>query len=293
LSVPDANAAAVASRIERVALFVGPYRNLTTLSAAALALHPQIQVLNHAGERLLAQPELDFVASPDAETLRRFVAAGVEASAGGRRGDFGGSVTLSHAFDSETVRTAYAARYGTRALKDDARCFVWKESMRLQLRLMECPEGAGHLLERLPGVVLLAPFRHPLDVAVSSHATVHRSAAGGVNAQYRTMLTGNPDADLRETLEGVLDAQRWVLEQRDRWPERIFFFTQWELGEDLVRRWARFLGVSEDPQFLEDATRCLVVKGARAYAPEVLDYYRQRATAKLAPWPEVLRQAIG
>ena len=52
------------SQLRSVCLALGPYRNLTTLTAGILSLHPQCQVLNHAGVRLLPDPERNFLADP-------------------------------------------------------------------------------------------------------------------------------------------------------------------------------------------------------------------------------------
>lgn len=59
----------VLSQLQTVGLFVGPYRNLTTLTAAVLALHPRCQVLNHAGDRLL-RGRKDFIGRYSDQRLR-------------------------------------------------------------------------------------------------------------------------------------------------------------------------------------------------------------------------------
>lgn len=87
-----------------VGAFLGPYRNLTTLTASVLALHPHVQVLNHAGRRLLKQPELDFITEPS--TWNRFCEVALAESRGGTAGLHGGSITHSHAFESPKIRAA-------------------------------------------------------------------------------------------------------------------------------------------------------------------------------------------
>ena len=47
--------------IESVCLTLGPYRNLTTLTASVLFLHPNCQVLNHAGIRIYGNRQIDFL----------------------------------------------------------------------------------------------------------------------------------------------------------------------------------------------------------------------------------------
>ena len=56
-------------RLRTVGLILGPYRNLTTLTASVLSLHPECQALNHAGPRLL-KGRLDFI--QDVRRLDRF-----------------------------------------------------------------------------------------------------------------------------------------------------------------------------------------------------------------------------
>ena len=205
LPVPDA----AVDRIETLAVLLGPYRNLTTLTASICALHPQVQVMNHGSERLWAQPEIDFIATPKPEVLRQFVATSLRSSTGGRRGDYGGSILFSHAFDSEPLRELYRARYGETMLKPEARCLVWKESMRVQRRLMDGPGFAEAIVERLPQVRFLLPIRHPVHCALSNMQTGHVR-----------FLTGRHETDPAVVVDAVLDALAWGLRLRDQWPDR-------------------------------------------------------------------------
>jgi hypothetical protein len=266
---------------DTAAFLVGPYRNLTTLSAAVLSLHPEVQVLNHAGERLMSQPDIDFAGDPRREVLEAFLRVALAESGGGQQGQHGGSILLSHAFSSPIVREAYTARYGDLAVKPDARCLVWKESYRLQARWMGREQQLDDLFARCSEVRLLAPFRRPLDIAVSSMKTKHDA-----------MLTRKAAPSFEETLDAVLDAFVWVLKQRDRWPERVFFYTQWEVDEDLFRRMARFLGLSEDARWIQDALRCFAVRPPMTATEAQQDFFRQRTTEKLSAWPEIAELAL-
>ncbi|MEM7479491.1 MAG: hypothetical protein AAF483_31280, partial [Planctomycetota bacterium] len=58
---------------QSVCLALGPYRNLTTLTAATLFLHPNCQVLNHAGSRIYGNTEVDFLADYSRERFDRFI----------------------------------------------------------------------------------------------------------------------------------------------------------------------------------------------------------------------------
>ena len=87
-----------------VAIILGPHRNLSTLTSACLAFHPNVQVLNHAAERLWREAQIDFIASPTSTVLRVFLETALRESEGGRRGIHGGSILHSHAFDDAAMR---------------------------------------------------------------------------------------------------------------------------------------------------------------------------------------------
>ena len=112
--------------LRTVCTIVGPYRNLTTLLASALALHPECQVLNHAEARVLRTRTLDFLTRSDPRNIDRFARFACYASARGKRGDHGGSMLFSHAFDSSMLRAAYERRYGSVRVKPRIVSLVWK-----------------------------------------------------------------------------------------------------------------------------------------------------------------------
>jgi hypothetical protein len=264
-----------AERIDTVAIVLGPYRNLTTLTASALALHPEVQVLNHAAERLWKLPEADFLGEPDASRLRRFVAQALNASTGGRRGQHGGSILMSHAFDDETLQGLYARRYGDVLLKPDARVLVWKDSMLVQRRLMNSPGAIDAVIESLPQVRFLLPIRHPLDCAVSNIANHHVLA-----------ILDRLETDVQTVLEAVLDVLVWALEQADLWPARVFVFTEGQPADQMLPDLRAFLGLADDDRWLADATAAFAVR-PKARDPVQMEGFRRAAEAKLARWPQI------
>ena len=60
--------------IKSVCLMVGPYRNLTTLLAGVMALHPNVQVMNHGMVTLFKNKEnnMDFWLSFNINNLPNF-----------------------------------------------------------------------------------------------------------------------------------------------------------------------------------------------------------------------------
>src|SRR5262245_48814895 len=77
---------------DTVGLFLCPNRNLTTLTAAILSLHPQVQVLNHGFDRLRAAGLLKFLYTGRDDDLDHFIRGATAMAGGGRRGDHGGSI---------------------------------------------------------------------------------------------------------------------------------------------------------------------------------------------------------
>src|SRR5262245_62722330 len=111
---------------ETLCVFLGPYRNLTTLTAAVLGLHPECVVLNHGFGRVEAHRSLAPFAPPSQPGFDRFLRFAVEASRQGRRGGYGGSIAASHAHERTAMQDASARAEETTAAH--ARVVVWKRS---------------------------------------------------------------------------------------------------------------------------------------------------------------------
>lgn len=259
----------------KLAIILGPYRNLSTLTAATLALHPAIQVLNHAAERLWGIPGLDLLRAPDDPTYDQFMEAAWTLSGGGSQGIGGGSILHSHAFDSPLLQSLYRDRFGDQVVKSDAQWLVWKDSMRIQNRLMSDPELFDRLCDNFPQLRFVLPLRDPLDCATSNAKTGHSPT-----------LMLSRDAPIEEVLEVVLDAFAWGLDKREQRPDRVFAFTQHEPAETLLPRLADFLDIDAGAEWLEDGRQAFVVRDRYQFAPESRAYARSRIVAKLGRWPD-------
>ncbi|MEX0852817.1 MAG: hypothetical protein WD036_05985 [Bauldia sp.] len=262
----------------RLVIILGPYRNLTTLTAAVLALHPHCQVLNHASVRLLPDRSLNFLRTPDNATYERFLAAAKDLSAEGRRGGYGGSILYSHAFEDARFRDLYHGRYGDLMVKPDATHLVWKDSMQVQRLLMERDRLFGRLCSRFPEMKFVLPMRDPLDCAVSNLKRPDWKASLGLGRQ----------AGVKEALQAVLDAFRWVLDRRDQWPDRVFAFTQNDDPGDLFVSLAAFLGLAADERWLSDCAAAFVVHKRYRHRLALLSYARAQMSAQLGRWPNEL-----
>jgi hypothetical protein len=185
--------------LETIVMPIGPYRNLTTLLAAAFALHPQALVLNHAAERLWLKRGVDLIRRPRPQVRAAFLRAAVRLAQGGRRGGYGGSTLKAHAFQDPLLRERYRARYGDRTLKPQAKVLFWKDSMRILNRIRQEPGRLTGLLEGIGGIKLLLPVRNPIHCAHSNLRTGH--------ARH---LVARGDRTLPAVLAQILDIVHWA-----------------------------------------------------------------------------------
>lgn len=264
----------------KLAIILGPYRNLSTLTAAVLALHPQVQVLNHAGEVLWSDEQLDIFKTRDQPTYERFMRAAWELSGAGQRGLRGGSILHSHAFDAEEIKALYHARYGDETRKQEAEWLILKESMRIQNRLMTTPDLLDQLCEQFPDIRFIMPLRDPLDCAISNARTSH--------VQTLNLVRGTP---VESVLEAVLDAFAWTLARHAERPDRISVFTEHDAKADVLSRLASHLGIQAKSTWLADGEAAFTVR-KREQPPELVAHARARILEKLAPWPEIAESLI-
>jgi len=229
--------------LRTVCVALGPYRNLTTITAAILALHPHCQVLNHAGRRVLNHPRLDFLRYHERGALDAFARYAIHISRGGRRGDYGGSITLSHAFaDNPALTAKYRAAY-TSTVKDVIHSLFWKESLAVANHIRDHAVDLGLLLREEPRLRFLMPIRNPLDCAVSNLRTKHAARLRGLDVL----------ATVEQVILAILGEIHWFLELRSRHPDRFYCFFAHEFGPQTLSDMARLLDIEVDEHWHEDA----------------------------------------
>lgn len=264
--------------VRSICVTLGPYRNLSTLTAAIVALHPQCQVLNHAYDRI--SDRFQQAATTRSPALfDALIQDMIELSQGGRRGDYGGTIVHSHAFDHDVVRELYRSRYGSTLVKPAIRCVYWKESLRVTNFLRQSEIDIRALLAAEPRLRFIMPIRNPLDCAISNARTGHFK------------LFGEETADLPRILDRVLDCLAWFADLQAQHPDRFFCYPQDEFGARLLSDLACFLSVDDDPQWIEDALLCYRLKPSYAPPEALLRRYDEVAGVRLACHP-TLRAAL-
>lgn len=245
-------------RVRTLCMLLGPNRNLTTLTGAMAALHPGIQVLNNAGKRQL--PLADKLLRSGDGAWARFVRVAVQRSLGGKRGVYGGSILLSHAFDDSHIADLYARRFGTAFLKNDLTCLFWKSALRLTTHVRREGLDLDDALDRNPRLRFVMPVRCPLDCALSNQRTGH----------YRQFpeLQG---ANVLQITDFLVKLSAWGLELAERHPQSVLVFSEAELRDPDRRRsvleaLSRLLDLPLDERWVED-TQSLEMR-KRRYDPD-------------------------
>ncbi len=274
-----------------VAVLLGPYRNLSTLTAALLSLHPNVQVLNHAGWRILGTGGIDFFLSPHPEVLDRFVDFAMQASQDGRPGDYGGSILLSHAFQSVRMQETYARRFGGQEIKPRVHCLLWKESLRVGVHLRRHGVDIPGLLRSLPSLRFVLPIRHPLDVTVSNlksgHWALFPQLAG--HPQTASPIAASKPPNPEQVLRAILDEIRWFADLERSAPERCFHLFQTDFGHDGLESLARFLALDPEREWLDDIQACCELKVSPAHRPELVATYATLVKELFSDYPNYRR----
>ena len=225
------------SGLRTVGLILGPYRNLTTLTASLLALHPHCQVLNHAGARLLTNRR-NFLSKYTPERFERFCTTALSFTIDGERGDFGGSIRLSHAFDHPRLRQLYEERYGAVDMKDEIATLVWKESQLVTNHIRKSPARIDRLLQLAPQIRFIMPIRNPLDCARSNVYTGHA----------RTIRGAVPN-DVVDVLDHIIETIGWFSRLEREQPDRFFMFYQDDESGEISRGLLGALELTHDPRW--------------------------------------------
>ena len=106
----------------KIVLILGPYRNLTTMLATYMNLHKNIIVFNHGYDRM-KDVGCDFWNKLTIESYNNFIEFVKKNYLSGKKGDYGGDITLAHASQKKNIISKYAI-----PIKRDIKYIVLKES---------------------------------------------------------------------------------------------------------------------------------------------------------------------
>lgn len=265
----------LAKRIDRIVIPIGPYRNLTTLTAAIFALHPECVVLNHAAVRILPRPELDFLRDPQPKRRDAFVKAAVRLLQGGHQGYFGGSILLSHAFEQSQLRDKYLQRYGAEVIKPGAHVLFWKDSMRILNYIWSKKIDIEQLIAARDDVRLVLPIRNPISCANSNLRT-----------GYWDQLVPPEGQNFSKVLDRILDILRWGLELKARHSDRMIVIWEDDSIQTTLTNIANMCDMAIDQQWADDL--CLAGQARRRTSEdEEKQIYQAKVEQKFDKMPPI------
>lgn len=262
-------------RVETVCLALGPYRNLTTLTAATLFLHPNCQVLNHASDRVFGISEIDFLSDFSKRKLDRFIRFAIWISVKGKRGDYGGSITHSHAFSSGHVMQELYQSTNTGLLKEEVKSLFWKESLKTSNLIRGKGIDLNSIFDSDERLRFLLPIRNPMDCAISNLKTGH------VNL-FRS-LRKKPGKT--EVVQAILDEIHWFAALQKENSERFFCYFEHEISRQMLLRLADFLKLDADETWITNALTAMKIKSGYEHDKELVDYYRHAVNEDFTEFP--------
>jgi len=245
----------------RIGLMLSPYRNLTTLACAALALHPHIQVMNHGFARIESEDGLKFITDGKAESLDHFCGLLIRLSEGGRQGDYGGSILHSHAFEHDGVMAAYQRLVGDAQIKPVIQAVVWKESGRLREHLKEFQVSPLDLAAKFDQLYFISPVRNLLDHAYGLQKFY---ATLGLQSYVRRSLA---DVEIDSILRYIIACHLEFWNYSRAMPTRFFMFGENEMNGKTLHRLGRFLGVDPISDWIRNASPLFISKNHYEHLP--------------------------
>jgi len=253
------------THIKTVCLTLGPYRNLTTLTASVLFLHPNCQVLNHAGDRIFNNSDVNFLSAYSKERFNNFIRYATKISGGGKRGDYGGSVTLAHAFDSHYILGELFKKTGQHLIKKQIDCLFWKESLKTSNFIKEYRVDLGYIFNNEERLRFLMPIRNPMDCAKSNLRTGH--------ANRFISITKSTTAN--EVLLAVLNEIHWFAKNKELFPDRFFYYFEHSISRDMLKELADFLKLDKNEEWLNNAEIALVSKSKYEHDKDFIEFYKE------------------
>lgn len=238
------------SNIDTIAVIIGPYRNLTSLVAAALNLHPEIQILNHAHERVLGRNELNFVRNFSKQKLDLFCKFALVANKFKGLLSYGGNVFFSHSFqDHKDMQAVYFQRFPLKKFDDVAKALVWKANLHMSQELRKQKFDFEKVFEQEPRLKFIMPLRNQEDCARSNLD------------KGQWIFFDEPNNSFEGTLKNVKKEHEYVLNLKAKYPDRILIIPESDIGSlYLLREICSFLRIGYDRKWVDACNKVFIVK---------------------------------
>lgn len=264
------------SGIKTICIVLGPYRNLTTLTASIMSLHPNCQVLNHGLDRIKGDKSLNFLTNYSSETLANFLKYAIYISGGGKRGNYGGSITFSHAYaENNQMGESYRELYGDQLVKDDIQSLFWKESLYTTNILQQYPDKFQQILKENPTIKFILPVRNTLDCAESNIKT-------GMATIYPEI---KDKTNRKKIIQRIMQDYHWFFELKANFPDRFFYYFQHEMNRNRFIELAKFLNISADETWLQYCLKNYQVRSKYDHSKETREFFSQTVCEMFTDFP--------
>lgn len=231
------------NNIKSVGILLGPYGNLSTLTASVMSLHPACQVLNHAGQRIFNNKKINFLENYSEKKFHNFLKFAVYASLYGKRGDYGGGIFYSHAFDHGILKNKYYERFSS-DLKTPINCIFWKESLKVSNQIKI--HGIDNILRNNIKIKFILPVRNPLNCAQSNLRT----------GQYKNF--NEPINNIVDCIKAIFKEFLFFLKMKEKHPDYFFYFFENNFIEKLSDI-ADFLNLEKEKKWLADSSEIIII----------------------------------
>ena len=225
------------SKINSVCIILGPYRNLTTLTASALALHPEIQCLNH-GSSFNEDGSTNFLTEFSEIKLDTFISYVLEIVSDNLSvpGD-GGVITASHAFTNyKIMRDLFDKR---QINKYNVKSIVWKESLINTNIIRTTTKNNFESVINCHRIKFLLPIRNPIDCAFSNMYQGYE--------KYFSDDTSSKECVLHK----LFNIYSWFIECTKQYPGKFMYFFEYEFKNRLCEL-EQFINVTHNDIWHED-----------------------------------------
>lgn len=268
--------------LELVCFFSGPYRNLTSLTAAMAVLHPNCQVLNHAQSRIFPYNEVNFFKNYSHERFNSFVKYAIWLSLSGFRGRLGGSILLSHAFDKSLVKSKYEERFDDNLLKDNIKCLLWKEGLHLKNHLLKYNVTELDLIQKNDKIRFILPIRNPLDCTFSNQKT-------GMSNIFNNI---NKDSTFHEILKSILDEFLSFFQNQKELNSNFFHFYQHTFNEDTLKQFCVYMNLPFDQKWSLDVLEIYNIKSSYNHSKQDIAFYKKYVKHNFKDFPDEMKNLL-
>lgn len=227
-----------------ICLFLGPFRNLSTLVGSYLSLHPNCQVLNHGWGEL--PKENNFLVNYNDGNIEYFIDFVMRNS---NTTDKIGSMTTSHAYKSNNnFIKEYKKQFNESLIKENIMSYVWKEGGRISRELRK-----NGLIEKIisdnKDIKFIRPVRNPLRCAISNIERKHG----------KHFVLKEEEVSIADFITELMDEYEWIYKLQKKYPENFFFLHENDIHNGLEKVQG-FLNIGYSNEWLESCKKIGVDK---------------------------------